>query len=224
MKKTAIILFAALTVLSFTSCQKKSDDTSSSVPESSIQTSAESVAESEQENELVNIPEISTDESSEPEFIEPVQTTVSDFQSIVVNNKCRLLLYTGTEQRISVPDKVTVDGKEYETEIGAGCFKEKDIISLTLPDNITEIPDSMCENCKKLEQATFANVQSIGKKAFWQCENLKFRFDDLNFGDQTKIKRIDDCAFGFTGMYGKVTIRPDMELRQHRIIAKSLKI
>lgn len=212
MKKTAIILFAALTVLSFTSCQKKSDDTSSSVPESSIQTSAESVAESEQENELVNIPEISTDESSEPEFIEPVQTTVSDFQSIVVNNKCRLLLYTGTEQRISVPDKVTVDGKEYETEIGAGCFKEKDIISLTLPDNITEIPDSMCENCKKLEQATFANVQSIGKKAFWQCENLKFRFDDLNFGDQTKIKRIDDCAFGFTGMYGKVTIRPDMEL------------
>ena len=212
MKKTAIILFAALTVLSFTSCQKKSDDTSSSVPESSIQTSAESVAESEQENEPVNIPEISTDESSEPEFIEPVQTTVSDFQSIVVNNKCRLLLYTGTEQRISVPDKVTVDGKEYETEIGAGCFKEKDIISLTLPDNITEIPESMCENCKKLEQATFANVQSIGKKAFWQCENLKFRFDDLNFGDQTKIKRIDDCAFGFTGMYGKVTIRPDMEL------------
>ena len=212
MKKTAIILFAALTVLSFTSCQKKSDDTSSSVPESSIQTSAESVAESEQENEPVNIPEISTDESSEPEFIEPVQTTVSDFQSIVVNNKCRLLLYTGTEQRISVPDKVTVDGKEYETEIGSGCFRDTEIISLTLPDNITEIPDSMCENCKKLEQATFANVQSIGKNAFWQCENLKFRFDDLNFGDQTKIKRIDDCAFGFTGMYGKVTIRPDMEL------------
>ena len=107
MKKIAIILFAALTVLSFTSCQKKSDDTSSSVPESNIQTSAESVAESEQENEPVNIPEISTDESSEPEFIEPVQTTVSDFQSIVVNNKCRLLLYTGTEQRISVPDKMT---------------------------------------------------------------------------------------------------------------------
>ena len=216
MKKTAIILFAALTVLSFTSCQKKSDDTSSSEPESSIQTSAESVDESEQENEPVNIPEISTDESSdessEPEFIEPVQTTVSDFQSIVVNNKCRLLLYTGTEQRISVPDKVTVDGKEYETEIGAGCFKEKDIISLTLPDNITEIPESMCENCKKLEQATFANVQSIGKNAFWQCENLKFQYDDLNFGNQDMLKKIGDCAFGFTGMYGKVTIRPDMEL------------
>ena len=217
MKKIAIILFAALTAVSLTACKQQSDNsgdtqTQVSVPESSIQSFDESVTESVQENEPVNIPEISTDESSEPEFIEPVQTTVSDFQSIVVNNKCRLLLYTGTEQRISVPDKVTVDGKEYETEIGSGCFKDTEIISLTLPDNITEIPDSMCENCKKLEQATFANVQSIGKNAFWQCENLKFRFDDLNFGDQTKIKRIDDCAFGFTGMYGKVTIRPDMEL------------
>lgn len=218
MKKIEIILIAALTALSLTACKQQSNDTETqvSVPESSIQSFDESVTESVQENEPTNIPEVSTDESidesSEPEFIEPIQTKNSDYQSIIVNNKCRLLLYTGTEQRIIVPDKVKVDGKEYETEIGSGCFKDTEIISLTLPDNITEIPDSMCENCKKLEQATFANVQSIGKNAFWQCENLKFRFDDLNFGDQTKIKRIDDCAFGFTGMYGKVTIRPDMEL------------
>ena len=96
MKKTAIILFAALTVLSFTSCQKKSDDTSSSVPESNIQTSAESAAESEQKNEPVNISDVSTDESSEessePEFIAPIQTKDSDYQSIIINNKCRLLL------------------------------------------------------------------------------------------------------------------------------------
>ena len=112
MKKIAIILFAALTAVSLTACKQQSDNsgdtqTQVSVPESSIQSFDESVTESVQENEPVNIPEISTDESSEPEFIEPVQTTVSDFQSIVVNNKCRLLLYTGTEQRISVPDKVT---------------------------------------------------------------------------------------------------------------------
>ena len=112
MKKIAIILFAALTAVSLTACKQQSDNsgdtqTQVSVPESSIQSFDESVTESVQENEPVNIPEISTDESSEPEFIEPVQTTVSDFQSIVVNNKCRLLLYTGTEQRISVPDKMT---------------------------------------------------------------------------------------------------------------------
>ena len=75
-----------------------------------------------------------------------------------------MLLYTGTEQRIIVPDKVTVDGKEYETEIGAGCFKDTKITYLTLPDNITEIPESMCENCKQLTTVSFANVQSIGKK------------------------------------------------------------
>lgn len=218
MKKIAIILFATLTAVSLTACKQQSDDTQIqvSVPESSIQSFDESVTESVKESEPTNISEISTDESSdessEPEFIEPIQTKDSDYRSIIVNNKCRLLLYTGTEQRIIVPGKVTMDGKEYETEIGAGCFRDTDIISLTLPDNITEIPESMCENCLKLEQATFANVQSIGKNAFWKCENLKFRFDDLNFGDQTKIKRIDDCAFGFTGLYGKVTIRPDMEL------------
>ena len=216
MKKTAIILFAALTALSLTACQKKSDDTSSSVPESSIQTSAESVDESEQENEPVNISDVSTDESSEessePEFIAPIQTKDSDYQSIIINNKCRLLLYTGTEQRIIVPDKVTVDGKEYETEIGAGCFKDTKITYLTLPDNITEIPESMCENCKQLTTVSFANVQSIGKNAFWQCENWKIRIDDLNFGNQDILKKIGDCAFGFSGLYGKVTIRPDMEL------------
>ena len=218
MKKIAIILFATLTAVSLTACKQQSNDTETqvSVPESSIQSFDESVTESVQESEPINIPEVSTDESidesSEPEFIEPIQTKDSDYQSIIVNNKCRLLLYTGTEQRIIVPDKVTVDGKEYETEIGAGCFKDTEIISLTLPDNITEIPDSMCENCKKLEQATFANVQSIGKNAFWQCENLKFQYDDLNFGNQDMLKKIGDCAFGFTGMYGKVTIRPDMEL------------
>lgn len=217
MKKIAIILFAALTAVSLTACKQQSDNsgdtqTQVSVPESSIQSFDESVTESVQENEPVNIPEISTDESSEPEFIEPVQTTVSDFQSIVVNNKCRLLLYTGTEQRISVPDKVTVDGKEYETEIGAGCFKDTKITYLTLPDNITEIPESMCENCKQLTTVSFANVQSIGKNAFWQCENWKIRIDDLNFGNQDILKKIGDCAFGFSGLYGKETIRPDMEL------------
>ena len=217
MKKIAYFVLAALLAVSVTACKQQNESSSqTSVEESSVQSSVDEISETESQNEpMPNLPEYSEDiseESSEPEFIAPIQTKDSDYQSIIINNKCRLLLYTGTEQRIIVPDKVTVDGKEYETEIGAGCFKEKDIISLTLPDNITEIPDSMCENCKKLEQATFANVQSIGKNAFWQCENLKFRFDDLNFGDQTKIKRIDDCAFGFTGMYGKVTIRPDMEL------------
>ena len=217
MKKIAYFVLAALLAVSVTACKQQNESSSqTSVEESSVQSSVDEISETESQNETMpNIPEYSEDiseESTESEFIPPVQTTVDDYESVVVNNKCRLLLYKGTEQRIFFPDKVTVDGKEYETEIGPGCFRDTNIISLTLPDNITVIPESMCENCQMLEQVTFANVETIEKNAFWKCENWKFIFPDLNFGDQTKIKRIGECAFGFTGLYGKVTIRPDMEL------------
>ena len=217
MKKIAYFLLAALFAVSVTACKQQNDSSSqTSVEESSIQSSVDEISETESQNEpMPNIPEYSEDiseESTESEFIPPVQTTVDDYESVVVNNKCRLLLYKGTEQRIFFPDKVTVDGKEYETEIGPGCFRDTDIITLSLPDNITVIPESMCENCQMLELVSFENVQTIEKNAFWKCENWKFTFPDLNFGDQTKIKRIGERAFGYTGLYGKVTIRPDMEL------------
>ena len=41
---------------------------------------------------------------------------------------------------------------------------------------------------------------------------IKFRLDDINGGDWTKLKKVGECAFGFSGLYGKVTVRPDMEL------------
>ena len=221
MKKIAyLLILSALLAVSLTAC--KQSGITRPTEESSMQSAVaeQSNKESSQENKPMTESSDQSDyeessqtsPTSQPEFIPPIQTEISDYQSIVVNDKCRLLLYTGTENRIIVPDKVTVDGKEYETEIGAGCFKEKEIISLTLPDNVTEIPESMCENCKQLEEITFFNVQSIGKNAFWQCENLKFRLDDINGGDWTKLKKVGECAFGFSGLYGKVTVRPDMEL------------
>lgn len=218
MRKIVYLMVAVLLAVSVTACKQQTGN--ETVPsENSVQSVMdESSAILSQNEPMPDASEYSDVEMSEadskPEFIEPIQTKVSDYQSVVVNDKCRLLLYKGNEQRIIVPDKVTVDGKEYQTEIGAGCFRDTEITSLTLPDNITEIPESMCENCKKLEEVTFANVQSIKKNAFWKCENLKFRFSDLNFGDQTKLKKIGDCAFGFSGMYGKVIIRPDMEIEE----------
>ena len=172
MKKIAIILLAALTAVSLTACKQQSDDTQTqvSVPEISVQSFEESVTESSQESEPVSISDIPTnesiDESSIFDFIPPEITTIADYQYMVINDKCRLILYTGTETRVVVPSIVTVDGKEYETEIGAGCFKETNITTLDLPDNITEIPESMCENCKQLTSVSFWNVKTIEKKLF----------------------------------------------------------
>ena len=220
MKKIAIIFLAALTAVSLTACKQQSDDTQTqvSVPESSIQTSAGSIAEPEQESEPVSISDVpadeSIDESSIFEFIPPEKTTINDYQYMVINDKCRLMRYTGPETRVVVPPAVTVDGKEYETEIGAGCFKETNITTLDLPDNITEIPDSMCEDCRQLTAVAFWNVTSVGDKAFYHCDNWKFGFDDLNNGNKGLLKKIGDKAFGFSGLYGKITVTPDMELSE----------
>ena len=197
-KKVYLLTMAVLLSVTLSACTQSTDNISEE--ESSSQSVSQNTdIVSQQDNQpMTDLPEQSEDyESSQPEFIPPTETKISDYQSIVVNGKCRLLIYTGQENRIVVPGKVTINGKEYETEVGAGCFKEKDIISLTLPDNITEIPESMCEGCKHLEEVTFFNVQSISNKAFWQCENFKFRLDDLNGGDQTKLKKLTNGLLVF---------------------------
>ena len=91
---------------------------------------------------------------------------------------------------------------------------DTEITTLVLPDNITEIPDSMCKNCKQLSTVTFSNVESIGAEAFYFCENYKVQMSELNNGHPEKIKSIGKCAFTFSGLYGKVTITPDLEIVQ----------
>lgn len=217
MKKITILLTVILLTVSLTACNQQSGDTSSSEPESSIQKSVESEEESEQSNKPMTVSDTSydkqsNDESSEDVFVPPTPTTIVDYQYTVINDKCRLMLYNGTENAVIVPSKAVVDGKEYPTEIGVGCFKNKEITSLSLPDNITEIPDNMCENCKQLSQVKFAKVRSIGKYAFYKCKNFRFQFSELNNGNASVLKKIGEKAFGFSGLYGKVVITSDMDL------------
>ena len=218
MKKTAFILTGLIISVSLTACKEQpaSSETPVSVSESSILASVE---ESSEDIFYEPVPDPETTEPSEEDsdtevFIPPKETTISDYQSIVVNNKCVLLKYTGTEKRVIVPSCVTVEGKDYEIEIGQGCFKDTDITSLSLPEYTTEIPDSMCENCKMLDTVTFNNVASIGKMAFYKCESLKIRFSDLNSADQTVIKKIGERAFSFSGLYGKIFVKKDPELEE----------
>ena len=98
MKKIAYFVLAALLAVSVTACKQQNESSSqTSVEESSVQSSVDEISETESQNEpMPNIPEYSEDiseESSEPEFIAPIQTKDSDYQSIIINNKCRLLLY-----------------------------------------------------------------------------------------------------------------------------------
>lgn len=212
MKKITYFVLAALLAVSVTACKQQNESSQITIEESSIQSMTESQPDVAEDDEPSNLSEPSEEESSEDVFVPPPITTAADYQYVIVQDKCRLLRYTGTETRVILPAHVTVDGKEYQTEIGPGCFRDTAIKTLSLPEETVEIPERMCENCKQLEDVFFMNVESIREYAFWQCENLKLRMEDLNVGDQTKLKKIGECAFGFSGLYGKVVIRPDMEL------------
>ena len=218
-KKRLCLIFSICLLLAFTAC-KQSDNTDCENAQSSTDSSVESsIPEETVEPESsieTPIEQDSCDTEGTPEqyFV----TGKYDFEYVVINDKCLLTKYHGgsseSDKNVVVPETLSIDGKDYPTAIGAGCFMDTEITTLVLPDNITEIPDSMCKNCKQLSTVTFSNVESIGAEAFYFCENYKVQMSELNNGHPEKIKSIGKCAFTFSGLYGKVTITPDLEIVQ----------
>ena len=58
------------------------------------------------------------------------------------------------------------------TEIGAGAFRETDIIYLTLPESITRIEPETFSGCWEMYGVTGKNVKRIGARAFAGCSTL----------------------------------------------------
>lgn len=215
-RRIVYLLLAAITastIVTSTACKQSE---SSSSDDSSSQVSVEESIEDQESS--INDEESSDDEESSYVYNQDdyLVTGKYDFHYEVINGKFRLLRYNGgdgeTEQNVVIPASFKVQGVEYPTEIGAGCFKGTRIITLVLPDNITEIPDSMCEDCELLESVKFSNVTSIGDKAFFACKNLNINFSEINNGDPTILKKIGDDAFEMTAIEGKIVISSEIEL------------
>ena len=74
--------------------------------------------------------------------------------------------------------------------LGSSVFKDSGIEELTLSDNITEIPESLCENCSSLTKITLGkNTSVIGGSAFSECEALDSVLNTEN------IKKAKSFAF-----------------------------
>ena len=198
-RRIVYVLLAAITastIVTSTACKQSE---SSSSDDSSSQVSVEESIE-EQESSIEE-EESSDDEESSEYKEDPYKyftTGKYNYEYIITNDKFRLLKYHGADDgstEVIVPETYSSNGKDYPTEIGAGCFKDTNITSLVLPNNITEIPESMCENCKLLESVKFSNVNSIGNKAFFECEKLSIDFSEINNGDSTILKKIGGGAF-----------------------------
>lgn len=93
----------------------------------------------------------------------------ADHQVMVGNNNT----YTG---ELDLPSEVPFNGETYVvTGLGADCFQQSQITSITLPSSVVNIPFSVFSDCTMLESADFSksSISSLGEYCFFNCSNLK---------------------------------------------------
>jgi len=118
----------------------------------------------------------------------------SDFRVAPVNGgkSIKIVRYMGKKQAIRIPArlyKFPVTGIENE------AFKDKDLISVTIPNGVTFIGDNAFQN-NQLTSITIPNsVTSVGKEAF-----LKNQLTSVTIGN--KVTAIGDAAFGENQLTG----------------------
>lgn len=76
------------------------------------------------------------------------------------------------------------------TYLGEAVFRDSAVKELTLTGSLSEIPESLCENCKQLKSVVLPeNTKVVSKSAFSECSAL----EDLK--NTNNIETADDFAF-----------------------------
>ena len=76
-----------------------------------------------------------------------------------------------TETELTIPNKVTIEDKEYEVKkIAASCFSQaKNLTKVTIPNTIVSIESNAFEDCSNIKEFIFedeSNLDFIGDNAF----------------------------------------------------------
>lgn len=228
-KRKIILLLMGLSLLTtLTSCKGSTENSvSSEIQESSVVSQTEQSSELSVDVSAESVTEISVDESSaevseiSENYSTLTATPLEDFLYDIVNDDTaengkavRLLRYKyeGDRQNIVIPVTVKVDGQTYKTKLGDGVFLEKNIVSLTIPDeaDFTEIPKNFCQRCKELVTVNLPNkITTIGDEAFRTCSKLNWT--EL----PSHIKNIGKSAFAGTSLTGKLVITEDMTITDY---------
>lgn len=94
---------------------------------------------------------------------------------------------------ITLPETV-YDGDTYFVK---ACFVGTGIQEITLPSNLTTIPESLFRNCKSLTSIAIPDsVTTIGTQAFNSCTSLS----SVTFGENSQLKTIGKWAFSKTAL------------------------
>ena len=111
----------------------------------------------------------------------PMAYTDGSYQFILnADNTATITKYMGNEHRITIPAQVTQDAQTYPvSKIGDRVFSNyrNVLISVQIPDTVTEIGDNAFYNRTSLKSVTIqdnktSRVKKIGRQAFMFCSEL----------------------------------------------------
>ena len=102
-----------------------------------------------------------------------------------------------TSISVTIPEGVSISSEAFH-----GCIGLR---SVTLPENLSVIPDDAFYGCENLVSVTIPkNVRTISTSAFSRCKRLQ----NVTFEDGSKLSEIGHCVFEFCASLPSVTI-PD---------------
>ena len=114
------------------------------------------------------------------------------------------------------------------THLGKSVYKDSSIEEIIIPDDITEIPESLCENCKSLKKVTLSkNTKVIGSSAFSECDAIEevkntekietvnsfgfYNCQNAEFDSSlSKLEKAKEYAFAYCGKIDFGTLNPNI--------------
>ncbi|MGM9532832.1 alpha/beta fold hydrolase, partial [Intestinibacter sp.] len=127
--------------------------------------------------------------SAEGEVSTVAESTASEyFEYTEVDGGVSITKYTGSDTEVVIPS--TIDGKDVKT-IGQSAFAgSKTLVSVVIPDGVTEIGSYAFSGCSKLGNVTMPDsLTKIGNYAFNECTNL------VGIGIPSSVITIGNYAF-----------------------------
>lgn len=138
------------------------------------------------------------------------ELTIDERHPLVKRDECGCLIMNRTiiQAKKKVRRFLIRRGVE---RIGKSCFKQANLISLTIPSSVKEISDEAFLKCEKLKFLNFAknsNLSIIGKEAFHSCYSLK----KIKFPKSLKI--IKSSAFHYCSCLKNISFPVDSQLER----------
>lgn len=105
-----------------------------------------------------------------------IKYDANGFLFVSDDNTCYLVDYIGNNEKIVLPNSVTVNSKTFnEYEIHLEAFRTLDFIkSITIPGSVKKIGDYAFINCPSLEEVNIEDgVEVLGEGVFYYCTSIK---------------------------------------------------